>query len=113
MNKILLSLVLLIGCSHDDNRSCDLCGKWSFERVEYGGYTTTDCKDIAHRFYKNSYIVLNQNSFTKTYYTDGIQNENKNIQITVSEYDSDLPIDLKIMNAVLVLMWNTNNTKDV
>lgn len=53
MNKILLFLVFLIGCSSANSQSCNLCGKWSFERYEYAGYITTDCKDTAHRFYKN------------------------------------------------------------
>ena len=89
MNKILLLLVFLVGCGSVDSQSCDLCGKWSFDWFEYAGYITTDCKDTANRFYKNSYIEIDKTSFIKTYYTYDTQNEIKDTHIVFGEYDYD------------------------
>ena len=64
MNKILLFLVFLVGCGYAGSQSCDLCGKWSFDRFEYAGYITTDCKSAAQRFYKNAHIKIDVRNFT-------------------------------------------------
>ncbi len=69
MNKILLFLVFLVGCDSADSQSCDLCGNWSFDRFEYAGYITTDCKGTAQRFYTNTSVKID------------VQN------VTVGEYD--------------------------
>ncbi len=87
MNKILSLLVFLVGCSSANSQSCDLCGKWSFERFEYVGHITTDCEDTASHFYKNSYIEIDKNSFA--YYTYDTQNEIKDTHIIFGEYDYD------------------------
>lgn len=89
MNRIGVFLVFLIGCGPVGGQSCDLCGKWSFERFEYAGHITTDCKDTADHFYKNSYLVIDKDSFFKTYCTDDKHQEVKNTHIVPGEYDSD------------------------
>lgn len=79
--------MFLIGCSLADSQSYDLCGKWSFERFEYAEYITTDCEDTANRFYKNTSVVIDKNSFSRTYGKS--LNEIKNTHIVFGEYDSD------------------------
>ena len=64
MNKILLFLVFLVGCGSADSQSCDLCGKWSFDRFEYVGHITTDCEGAAQNFYKNAHIKIDVRNFT-------------------------------------------------
>lgn len=64
MNKILLFLVFLVGCSSANSQSCDLCGNWSFDRFEYAGYITTDCESTAQHFYANTYIKIDVRNFT-------------------------------------------------
>jgi len=64
MNKILLFLVFLVGCGSADSQSCALCGNWSFDRFEYAGYITTDCKSAAQHFYKNAHIKIDVRNFT-------------------------------------------------
>lgn len=89
MNKFFMFFMLLIGCASTNIPSCDLCGRWSFERFDYTGYITTDCEDTANRFYKNTSIIIDKNSFSKTYYTDNIQNEIIGVHIVLGEYDKD------------------------
>ena len=71
MNKILSFLLFLIGCSSANSQSCDLCGKWSFNRFEYAGYVTTDCESTAQRVYTNTSVKID------------VQN------VTVGKYDPD------------------------
>ena len=62
MNRFLLFLVFLIGCSHINSQSCDLCGKWSFDRFEYAGHITTDCEYGAQHFYEKTSIKIDSNN---------------------------------------------------
>lgn len=64
MDKILLFLVFLVSCSSANSQSCDLCGKWSFDKFEYAGHITTDCESTAQHFYKNAHIKIDVRNFT-------------------------------------------------
>ena len=71
MKKIIAFFVLLIGCSSVYSQSCDLCGKWSFDRFEYAGHITTDCESTARHFYANTSVKIDTHN------------------VTVGEYDLD------------------------
>ncbi|MBQ6735945.1 MAG: hypothetical protein IJQ90_00460 [Alphaproteobacteria bacterium] len=64
MKKIIAFFAFLIGCSSANGQSCDLCGNWSFNRFEYAGYITTDCKSTAQNFYKNTSIKIEVHNTT-------------------------------------------------
>lgn len=89
MIKAVVFSVCLLGCVPAHGKSCDVCGKWSFQRFEYSGYTTTDCANTARHFYDGTYFIIDQNRFFKTYSTDSTPNEIDNVDIVVADYDSD------------------------
>ena len=64
MKRLVLFCVFLIGCVPTDSKSCEFCGKWSFDRFEYAGYITTDCESTAQHFYANTYIKIDVRNFT-------------------------------------------------
>lgn len=102
MNKCLLFLVFLIGCSPVNSQSCDLCGKWSFDRFEYAGYITTDCENTVQQFFENTYISITENTFIKTYHIDNRPTKIDNIQVLFGEYDFEAK--------ATVFFINTNGT---
>ena len=56
MKRLVLFCVFLIGCVPADSKSCEFCGKWSFDRFEYAGYITADCDGMAQSYLKPSKI---------------------------------------------------------
>ena len=59
MKKIVLFCVLLTGCVPTDGKSCEFCGKWSFDRFEYTDHITADCKGMAQSYYENTFVEIN------------------------------------------------------
>lgn len=64
MKKIVLVCVFLIGCTPTDGKSCEFCGKWSFDRFEYAGYITADCDGMAQGYYENTAVEINNSNIT-------------------------------------------------
>ena len=64
MKKIVLVCVFLIGCVPADSKSCEFCGKWSFDRFEYAGYITADCDWMAQSYYENTAVEINAANIT-------------------------------------------------
>ena len=62
MKKIVLFCVLLAGCVPADSKSCEFCGKWSFDRFEYAGYITADCDGMAQSYYQNTSVEINSSN---------------------------------------------------
>ena len=89
MNKILSFLLFLIGCSSANSQSCDLCGKWSFNRFEYAGYVTTNCESTAQQIFNSKDITIKDNYFAKTYIMDNSANIFDNVNIMYGEFNSD------------------------
>ena len=59
MKRLVLFCMLLIGCVPTDSKSCEFCGKWSFDRFEYAGYITADCDGMAQSYYENTAVEIN------------------------------------------------------
>ena len=59
MKRLVLFCVFLIGCVPADSKSCEFCGKWSFDRFEYSGYITADCDGMAQSYYENTAVEIN------------------------------------------------------
>ena len=64
MKRLVLFCVFLIGCSSTDSKSCEFCGKWSFDRFEYAGYITADCDWMAQSYYENTAVEINAANIT-------------------------------------------------
>ena len=64
MKRLVLFCALLIGCVPTDSKSCEFCGKWSFDRFEYAGYITADCDGMVQSYYKDTTIEINNSNIT-------------------------------------------------
>ncbi len=99
MKKVVVFFTVLLGCIPAQGQSCDLCGKWHFERFEYSGRITTDCADTAQRFYDDTYFIIGQHHFFKTYMADNTPNEFDDVDIVGAGYDSNESTDIILVKS--------------
>ena len=81
MKKIVLFCVFLIGCVPADSKSCEFCGKWSFDRFEYAGHITADCDGMAQSYYENTAVEINAANII----LGGYDNDEKSQEILVKK----------------------------
>ena len=84
MKKIVLFCVLLTGCVPTDSKSCEFCGKWSFDRFEYVDRITADCEGIAQRYYENTSVEINSSNIVICGY-----DKDENAQELLAKTDAD------------------------
>ena len=84
MKRLVLFCVFLTGCVLTDSKSCEFCGKWSFERFEYVDRITADCEGIAQRYYENTSVEINSSNII----IGGYDNDEKAQEILVKK-DTD------------------------
>ena len=58
IKRLVLFCMVLIGCVPTDSKSCEFCGKWSFDRFEYAGYINADCDGMAQSYYENTAVEI-------------------------------------------------------
>lgn len=97
MKRLVLFCVFLIGCVPTDSKSCEFCGKWSFDRFEYAGYITADCVGMAQSYYENTAVEINAANII----LGGYDNDEKAQEILVKK-DTDTTEKFYVANTDLI-----------
>ena len=97
MKRLVLFCVFLIGCVPTDSKSCEFCGKWSFDRFEYAGHITADCDGMAQSYYENTAVEINAANII----LGGYDNDEKSQEILVKK-DTDTTEKFYVANTDLI-----------
>ena len=101
MKRLVLFCVFLIGCVPADSKSCEFCGKWSFDRFEYAGYITADCDGMAQSYYENTGVEINAANIILGGYDD----DEKAQEILVKK-DTDTTEKFYVANSDLIYIYS-------
>ena len=100
MKRLVLFCVFLIGCSSTDSKSCEFCGKWSFDRFEYAGYITADCDLMELSYFENTAVEIKAANII----IGGYDNDEKAQEILVKK-DTDTTEKFYVANPDLIYIY--------
>ena len=100
MKKIVLFCVLLTGCVPTDGKSCEFCGKWSFDGFEYTDHITADCKGMAQSYYENTFVEINGSNIVT-----GGYDKDENAQEILVKKDTDITETFYSTNFDLIYVY--------